>query len=239
MEEAESAEALAERFHNEGARGVVVVDRDADNADRVAQGIGGTAVGLDVTDEAGIVDLVNQTVKDYGTLDVFVSNAGYVTQGGLEAENAEIQRMWEVHADVPRLRSESRCSDHGCKRRRISTEHSFGCGSAHTTRFTAVFDHESRCSVPREFLLQLPTENVAKVSVLCPQAVETNILASSPDQLDQDRGTPGSAAGDGVLTAEQLADTVMDCMAEERFGTPAPRSADLQRTKGERRRSLD
>ncbi|HAQ42947.1 MAG TPA: short-chain dehydrogenase, partial [Acidimicrobiaceae bacterium] len=69
-------EALAERFHNEGARGVVVVDRDADNADRVAQGIGGTAVGLDVTDEAGIVDLVNQTVKDYGTLDVFVSNAG-------------------------------------------------------------------------------------------------------------------------------------------------------------------
>ena len=57
------------------------------------QGIGGTAVGLDVTDEDGIVDLVNQTVKDYGTLDVFVSNAGYVTQGGLEAENAEIQRM--------------------------------------------------------------------------------------------------------------------------------------------------
>ena len=63
----------------------------------VAQGIGGTAVGLDVTDEDGIVDLVNQTVKDYGTLDVFVSNAGYVTQGGLEAENAEIQRIMEVH----------------------------------------------------------------------------------------------------------------------------------------------
>ncbi|HAQ42948.1 MAG TPA: short-chain dehydrogenase, partial [Acidimicrobiaceae bacterium] len=68
-----------------------------------------------------------------------------------------------------------------------------------------------------EFLAITYGERGIKVSVLCPQAVETNILANSPDQLDQDRGTPGSAAGDGVLTAEQLADTVMDCMAEERF----------------------
>ena len=90
-------EALAKRFHDEGASGVVVVDRDGSNAERVAQTIGATAVELDVTDESGIVDLVNQTVKDHGTLDIFVSNAGYVTQGGVEADNDEIQRMWEVH----------------------------------------------------------------------------------------------------------------------------------------------
>ena len=53
--------------------------------------------------------------------------------------------------------------------------------------------------------------------MLCPQAVETNILSNSPDRLDQGTGTPGSAAGDGVLTAEQLAETVIECMAEERF----------------------
>ena len=90
-------EALAKRFHDEGASGVVVVDRDGSNAERVAQTIGATAVELDVTDESGIVDLVNQTVKDHGALDIFVSNAGYVTQGGVEADNDEIQRMWEVH----------------------------------------------------------------------------------------------------------------------------------------------
>ena len=80
-------EALAKRFHDEGASGVVVVDRDGSNAERVAQTIGATPVELDVTDEAGIVDLVNRTVKDHGTLDIFVSNAGYVTQGGVEADN--------------------------------------------------------------------------------------------------------------------------------------------------------
>ena len=41
-------EALAERFHAEGARGVVVVDRDGVNAERVAQNVNGRAVALDV-----------------------------------------------------------------------------------------------------------------------------------------------------------------------------------------------
>ena len=210
-------EALAERFHHEGARGVVVVDRDADNADRVAQSIGGTAVGLDVTDEDGIVDLVNQTVKDYGTLDIFVSNAGYVTQGGLEAENAEIQRMWEVHvmshvyaarASVPVMVANgggyllNTASAAGLLTQLGSLQYSI-------TKAAAVS--------LGEFLAITYGERGIKVSVLCPQAVETNILANSPDRLDQDTGTPGSAAGDGVLTAEQLADTVIDCMSEERF----------------------
>ena len=210
-------EALAERFHHEGARGVVVVDRDADNADRVAQSICGTAVGLDVTDEDGIVDLVNQTVKDYGTLDIFVSNAGYVTQGGLEAENAEIQRMWEVHvmshvyaarASVPVMVANgggyllNTASAAGLLTQLGSLQYSI-------TKAAAVS--------LGEFLAITYGERGIKVSVLCPQAVETNILANSPDRLDQDTGTPGSAAGDGVLTAEQLADTVIDCMSEERF----------------------
>ncbi len=210
-------EALAERFHHEGARGVVVVDRDADNADRVAQSIGGTSVGLDVTDEDGIVDLVNQTVKDYGTLDIFVSNAGYVTQGGLEAENAEIQRMWEVHvmshvyaarASVPVMVANgggyllNTASAAGLLTQLGSLQYSI-------TKAAAVS--------LGEFLAITYGERGIKVSVLCPQAVETNILANSPDRLDQDTGTPGSAAGDGVLTAEQLADTVIDCMSEERF----------------------
>ncbi|MGZ0214531.1 MAG: SDR family oxidoreductase, partial [Acidimicrobiales bacterium] len=65
--------AIVERFHDEGAR------------------------AIDVTDEKAIAKLVSETVEENGCLDIFVSNAGYVTQGGLEVENQEIQRMWEVH----------------------------------------------------------------------------------------------------------------------------------------------
>ena len=210
-------EAVAKRFHDEGASGVVVVDRDGSNAERVAQTIGATAVELDVTDESGIVDLVNQTVKDHGTLDIFVSNAGYVTQGGVEADNDEIQRMWEVHvmshiyaarASIPVMVANgggyllNTASAAGLLTQLGSMQYSI-------TKAAAVS--------LGEFLAITYGERGIRVSMLCPQAVETNILANSPDRLDQDRGTPGSAAGDGVLTAEQLADTVIECMTEERF----------------------
>ena len=68
-----------------------------------------------------------------------------------------------------------------------------------------------------EFLAITYGEKGVKVSMLCPQAVETNILKNSPDKLDQGNGTPGAAAGDGVLQPEDLAETVIQCMREERF----------------------
>ena len=63
-------EALAERFHAEGARGLVVLDRDGVNAERVAQNVDGRAVALDVTDEAAIAAVVAETVDQQGTGDL-------------------------------------------------------------------------------------------------------------------------------------------------------------------------
>jgi len=211
-------EALAHRFAEEGASAVVVVDMDVDNAQRVAGMIDiATAMQLDVTDEAGTIELVNQTVKEHGGLDIFVSNAGYVTQGGLETENDDIQRMWEVHvmshiyaarASVPVMVANgggyllNTASAAGLLTQLGSMQYSI-------TKAAAVS--------LGEFLAITYGERGIRVSMLCPQAVETNILANSPDRLDQGTGTPGSAAGDGVLSPEQLADTVIECMSEERF----------------------
>lgn len=68
-------EAIARAAHAAGARHVVVADLHGDEAERVAADIGGTAVAIDV----------------------FVSNAGFVTAAGLEDTNEAIQTMWEVH----------------------------------------------------------------------------------------------------------------------------------------------
>ena len=77
---------LVERFHREGAAHVVVVDRDEAGAAEVADAVGGTAVGCDVTDEAALRSLIEETERDHGPIGLFVSNAGYVTLGGLEAQ---------------------------------------------------------------------------------------------------------------------------------------------------------
>ena len=88
-------EALVERFTAEGARAVVAVDRDADGVTAVADRVGGTAVACDVTDEEAVRSLINGTVAAHGAIDLLVSNAGYVTVGGLEAPDDELRRMFD------------------------------------------------------------------------------------------------------------------------------------------------
>ena len=76
---------------------MVVADLDGAQAARVAADIGGTGVGIDVRHEAAIVALVENTEASHGPIDLFVSNAGFVTTGGVEDTNERIQNMWEVH----------------------------------------------------------------------------------------------------------------------------------------------
>jgi len=199
---------------------VVVVDRDEAGAQAVADRVGGTAVGLDVTDEEAIKTVVADTVAAHGALDVFVSNAGYVTQGGLEIANDEIQRMWEVHvmSHVYAARAAVPVMVERGGGYLLNTASAAGLLTQLGSLQYAVT--KAAAVSLGEFLSITYGDKGIVVSMLCPQAVETNILANSPDRTgngDQERGTPGAAAGDGVLQPSQLADTVIEAMAEERF----------------------
>ena len=209
--------AIVERFHDEGARAIVVVDRDGDGAQKVAASVGARAVALDVTDEEAIAKLVSETVEENGCLDIFVSNAGYVTQGGLEVENQEIQRMWEVHvmAHIYAARSAVPVMAANGGGYLLNTASAAGLLTQLGSMQYAIT--KAAAVSLGEFLAITYGEKGIKVSMLCPQAVETNILKNSPDKLDQGNGTPGAAAGDGVLQPEELAETVIQCMKEERF----------------------
>ncbi|WP_419842984.1 SDR family oxidoreductase [Candidatus Poriferisodalis sp.] len=213
-------EALVERFAAEGAKALVVVDRDEAGAQAVADRVGGAAVGLDVTDEQAVKQVVADTVAAHGALDVFVSNAGYVTEGGLEVSNEEIQRMWEVHV----------LSHVYAARAAVPVMVERGGGYLLNTASAAALLTQigslqytvtkAAAVALGEFLSITYGDQGIVVSMLCPQAVETNILANSPDRTGdpgQERGTTGVAAADGVLQPEQLADTVIEAMAAERF----------------------
>ena len=69
-------EAIARRYAKEGAKGVVVADRDAGRLAAVAKDIKGIAVACDVAKEADIRHLVAEAERHYGPVDVFFSNAG-------------------------------------------------------------------------------------------------------------------------------------------------------------------
>lgn len=216
-------EALAVAAHAAGARHVVVADLDGAQAIRVAELVGGTGVGIDVRDEAAIQQLVDDTLSAHGPIDLFVSNAGYVTTAGLEDPNASIQRMWEVHcmahiyaarAVLPSMiaRGEGYLLNTASAAGLLTQ---IGSMSYSITKAAAVS--------LAEWLAVTHHHQGIRVSVLCPQAVRTNIIANSPDfqGLDTAAGDSiidgGVASGDGVLEASDVAAICLDAIREERF----------------------
>ncbi len=228
-------EALARAAHAEGARHVVVADLDGAAATAVADSIGGTAVEIDVRDEDAIVAMVEQTEAAHGPIDCFVSNAGYVTVAGLEDTNERIQHMWEVHvmahmyaarAVLPSMiaRGEGYLLNTASAAGLLSQ---IGSMSYSVTKAAAVS--------LAEWLSITHHHQGIRVSVLCPQAVATNIIRNSPDQStrSEDGLEGGVAAGDGVLSSEDVAQICLDAMRDERFLVlPHPEVATYAERKG-------
>jgi NAD(P)-dependent dehydrogenase (short-subunit alcohol dehydrogenase family) len=223
-------EALAGAAAAEGARHVVVADLHGDQAERVAGAIGGTGVALDVRDEAAIVALVERVQAQHGPIDCFVSNAGFVTTGGLEESNEIIQAMWEVHvlahiyaarAVVPSMiaRGEGYL---------LNTASAAGLLTQIGSVAYSITKHAAVALA--EWLSITHHHQGVRVSVLCPQAVRTNLRANSHVA----EGGPRPAAVDGVLEPADVAVTCLEALREERFWVlPHPEVADYHRRKAD------
>lgn len=201
--------ALARRFAAEGAASVAVLDLDAQAADAVAQEIGGWGRGVDVTDETALVAAIDASEADLGPLDLFCSNAGIVFPGGVELPNADWQRMIDVNvmahlyaarALVPRM------VDRGGGYL-LNTASAAGLLTQIGSAPYSVTKHAAIALA--EWLSITHAHQGLKVSVVCPQAVNTAMTAGLEG---------GGVAGvDGMLEPEDIADAVIEGLADERF----------------------
>jgi len=210
-------EALAKELVSVGAAHVVVADIDEVNAARVAAEIGeaASAVALDVADEAAIRRLVAETETTHGRVDVFVSNAGYGVKGGLDLPIAEWTQMMDVHAWSHLYAAQAVVP--GMVERGsgyiLNTASAAGLLTQMDSGPYAVSKHAAVAFA--EWLSIRYGDRGIGVSVLCPQAVRTNILGT--------RLAAGTASGarqagqDGVLEPEQVARDCIDAMREGRF----------------------
>lgn len=210
-------EALALAAQAEGARHIVVADLDEAQAKRVAGLVGGTGVGLDVSDEAGVKALVESTQVAHGPIDVFVSNAGFVTVGGLEDTNERIQKMWEVHvmAHIYAARAVLPSMIARGEGYLLNTASAAGLLSQIGSMSYSITKHAAVSLA--EWLSITHHHQGIRVSVLCPQAVATNIAVNSPDTLGGGGLEGGVAAGDGVKSAADVAAACVETIRAERF----------------------
>lgn len=213
--------ALVRAINAEGAAHVVVADLDGAAAEQVAGEVDGTAAELDVRDEAAVIDLVDTTEADHGPIGLFVSNAGFVTTAGLEDTNERIQAMWEVHvmahiyaarAVLPQMIANGGGS-------LLNTASAAGLLTQIGSMSYAVT--KSAAVALGEWLAITHHHQGIRVSVLCPQAVRTNIITNSPDGRlggsDADDWEGGVASADGVLEPTDVAAACLAAIRDERF----------------------
>ena len=81
---------LAARFAAEGARAVVVTDRNGPGAEAVAAALSSPValgLGLDVTDEAAVQAAIERVETEVGPIDIWLSNAGVGDAPGLGTDD--------------------------------------------------------------------------------------------------------------------------------------------------------
>ncbi len=216
--------ALCLRFAAEGARAIVVADREEAGAARVAEECGGQPFAVDVSDEARVKALVETAERQNGPVDLFVSNAGIGTPGGVEAGNQDWQRIWEVNvmAHVYAARAVLPSMLERGEGYLLNTASAAGLLTQIGSAPYAVTKHAAVALA--EWLSISHGEQGIKVSVLCPQAVRTAMTAGSEN---------GGVAGvDGMIEPDQVADCVVAALDEERFLIlPHPEVAEYMRRK--------
>src|SRR5690606_874867 len=89
--------ALCVMFAQQGARGVIVADRQIEQAEEVAREVGGFAVQVDVSSEADVQNLVQVGTERYGQIDIFCSNAGIMIRKELDAPVEDWQRIMDIN----------------------------------------------------------------------------------------------------------------------------------------------
>jgi NAD(P)-dependent dehydrogenase (short-subunit alcohol dehydrogenase family) len=216
--------AMARRFAAEGARKVICADRDLAGAQAVASEIGGVAIKTDVSLEADISNLIETVESDIGPIDLFVSNAGIFCSGGVEVTEADWQNLWDInvmaHVRAARILVPKMLSRGGGYL--LSTASAAGLLAQISSAPYTVTKHGAVSFA--EWLAITHGEKGLKVSVLCPQAVDTPMIAGA---------NTATTVKDGILSAEQVADICVEAIGDERFLIlPHPVVSGYIKTKG-------
>src|SRR5712664_969160 len=202
-------EAVARAYAEAGARGVVVADLKAsrDRLAKVAGDIDGLAVTADVGQEVDIKALIAATEAKYGPVDVFFSNAGLSRKGQESASDADWDVSWRVH--VMSHVFAARALVRGMLARGsgylLNTASAAGLLASLNSMPYGVTKHAA-VALAEHLAIQYGDRGI-RVSVLCPQSVQTGMT------------TPGPSAArvDGVMVPDEVARIVIEAMEAERF----------------------
>lgn len=200
--------AMALRFAEEGARKIVCADLNLDGAEETARQIEGLAVAVNVAKEEDIKSLIEKVETEVGPIDLFCSNAGISIAGGVEVGNDDWQRIWDINVMshvwaarhlIPRMTARGGGY-------LLNTSSAAGLLNQVGSAPYGVTKHAAVGLA--EWLAMTHGDAGIKVSVLCPQAVRTEMTRGHEDHV---------AAIDGMMEPEPVAEACVQTIRDETF----------------------
>lgn len=212
--------ALCRAFAEHGAAGIVVADVDQAGAERVAAELGGgsgpaLAVPVDVADEAQVATLVRKAEEAFGPIDLFCANAGILLGGGVEAPDADWERMWRVNV-LSHVYAARSVLPGMIGRGEGYLVHTASAAGLLTQLGSAPYSVTKHAVVAlAEWLSITHAADGIRVSCLCPQGVWTGMTGAPSEEADP--LLSATAGRNGMLMPEDVASAVIEGLAEERF----------------------
>ena len=216
--------ALATRFHQQGAK-VVASDHDAHALTAVVAALNearprsAVAVAVDIGTEIGNQQLVALAEDAYGPIDLFFANAGVAVGTDLGTSEAEWELAFNVNVHAHRWAAKyllpgwlARGEGYFC-----STASAAGLLSQIGSAPYSLTKHAAVAFA--EWMSITYGSHGVRVSCLCPQGVNTNMLSQgmSPGQPGSSGATDVVRASGVVLEPDAVADVAVGVIRDETF----------------------
>lgn len=213
--------AVAEEFHKQGAR-VVLADRDAKLLDTVVEKLNAKrpnsalAVACDLSTETANAELVAKSKHFLGFIDLFYANAGVAMGTDLTTSEETWNISFDVNVHAHRWAVKYLIDDWLAAGRGyfVSTASAAGLLTAIGSAPYSLTKHAALAFA--EWLSITYGNRGIKVSCLCPQGVNTNMLRRSDEATSADNGNVVRASG-AVLEPEHVAEIVVETLRQETF----------------------
>ena len=198
--------AIAKMFLTEDPKIIVLADINFDNVDLKNNKV--IYKNCNIASESELNNLIDDINNEFGLIDIFCSNAGILTLGDEQSTNEDWNKNWDLHVMAHVFAAKKLIPD------MIKRGYGYFVNTSSAAGLLSHIDSVTYSTTKHaaigfaEWLAITYGKQGIGVSVLCPQAVKTNMTKGRENEV---------SALDGMMEPDKVASEVLEAVKNEVF----------------------